>query len=154
MVRKVSRQRGFTLLELVLSMGLVGILAGFSIPIYQSFQVRNDLDIEVGVVTVNLRRAELLSQAVSRDVPGVSVAWGVKVLSDSVTLFNGQSFATRDPSLDEVFNLPSSVTPSGLTEFLFLKWSGIPQTIGSLTLTSITNESRVVSINAKGLVSY
>jgi len=44
--------------------------------------------------------------------------------------------------------------PSGITEVVFTKFTGLPQTAGTITLTSSTNEMRNIVINQKGMVSY
>ena len=147
MTRKNSA--GFTLLEVLLSVSAIGIIAGIAIPVYQSFQVRNDLDIATAEIAQSLRRAQVLAEAVDGDS-----GWGVFVGGGSLTLFQGVAYATRDPSFDEVFVIPASITPSGVTEVVFAKFTGLPQTTGTITLTSTNNETRTITINAKGMVSY
>lgn len=142
-------RRGFTLLEVLLSIAAITIIAGISIPIYQSFQVRNDLDIAASSIVQNLRRAAVLSQAVDGDT-----SWGLYVTSGSLTLFKGTSYTVRDSTFDEVFDIPLTITPSGTSEIVFEKFSGLPQTTGTITLTSNTNETRTITINAKGMVNY
>lgn len=141
--------KGFTLLEILLSIALIALLAGIAAPIYQSFQVRNDLDIAANTVAQTLRRAELLSQAVDGDV-----SWGVSIQSGSITLFQGVSYAGRNSDFDEIFDMPTSITPSGLQEIVFSRFSGEPQTTGTCTLTSSINEIRTITINEKGTIEY
>lgn len=143
------KKAGFTLLEVLLSVAAIAIIAGISIPFYQSFQVRNDLDITANTWVQTLRRAQVLSQSVDGDT-----TWGVKVQSASLTLFKGASYAARATSSDEVFNVPTSITPSGITEVVFNKFSGFPQTTGTTTLTASTAEIRIININAKGTLTY
>lgn len=100
-----SSMRAFTLLEVMLSLAAIAVIAGISLPVYQSFQVRNDM-------------------------------------------------AARDATFDEFFSMPTSITPSGLSEIVFAKFTGMPTAIGATTLTSSINENRTISINAKGMVSY
>lgn len=133
----------------MLSIAAIGIIAGISVPIYQSFQVRNDLDIATITIAQTLRRAQALSQSVDGDT-----SWGVFIQSGSITLFKGVSYAGRDTNFDEVFDVPTSIIPSGLYEIVFVKFTGLPQTDGAITLTSNTNETRIITINAKGTVSY
>lgn len=144
-----SGQQGFTLMEVLLSIATVAIIAGISVPVYQSFQTRNDLDIATVSVAQTLRRAQLFSQAVAGDA-----SWGVYVTSGSATLFKGDSFAARDNSYDEIFEAPTSLTPSGTPEIVFAKFTGLPQTTGAIIFTSNANETRTTTINAKGMVSY
>ena len=141
--------KGFTLLEVLLSIGLITVLAGLSLPVYQALQNRNDLDIATVTVAQTLRRAQLLSQAVDGDTN-----CGIKLQSGSVTLFKGTSYAARDASFDEVFDVPTSITQSGVGEVVFAKFTGMPQTTGTITLTSSTNEVRNLILNAKGTITY
>jgi len=150
---KLQTNQGFTLLEALLSIAAIGIITGISIPVYQSFQARNDLDIATVEIAQSLRRAQTLSQAVDGDT-----SWGVYTQSGSITLFKGAGFSLRDSSYDETFNLPSGITPSSASgnfwEVVFSKFTGLPQATGAATLTSNTNEMRSIKINAKGMVNY
>lgn len=143
------KNAGFTLLEVLLSVAAIAIIAGISVPVFQSFQVRNDLDIATVEIAQSARRAQALSQAVDGDT-----SWGVKIQSRSLTVFKGASYAARDINFDEVFDTPTSITPSGLSEIVFVKFTGLPQTAGTITLTSDANETRNITINQKGMVGY
>lgn len=141
--------KGFTLLEILLSIAALTIIAGIAIPLYQGFQVRNDSDIAATTVAQTLRRAQVLSQASDGDS-----SWGVRVQSGSITLYRGASYAARNTSFDEVFDMPTSITPSGLPEVVFAKFTGIPQATGAITLTSTINDVRTITVNTYGTVSY
>lgn len=91
----------------------------------------------------------MLSQGIDGDT-----TWGVKVQSGSIVLFKGATYAGRDPAFDEVFNMPGTITPSGLGEVVFAKFSGEPQAMGTVTLTSSTSETRTITINEKGTITY
>lgn len=143
------KNAGFTLIEILLSIAVIVIIAGISIPVYQSFQVRNDLDIATVETAQTLRRAQMLAQAVDGDT-----SWGVNIQSGSLTLFKGASYATRDSSFDELFDIPTSIVPSGASEIIFTKFSGLPQNIGTITLNSNANETRSITIDVKGTISY
>ena len=140
---------GFTLIEMMLSIALIAIIAGLSAPVYQSFQTRNDLDIVAVTIAHSLRRAQLLAQASDGDS-----SWGVAVQASGISLFKGISYVARDASYDEIFDLPGSLTPSGVSEIVFAKFTGLPQTTGTVTITSNTNEIRSITINQKGMVAY
>lgn len=141
--------KGFTMVELLLSVAILTALTGLSLPLYESFNRRNDLDLTTHSVAAAIRRAE----AYSRGARGDS-AWGVEFLSTGITLFKGTTYSSRDTSFDETLSLPGSVTASGLTELTFTKLSGQPNTTGSLTLQSTTNTSRTITVNVEGMVDY
>lgn len=140
---------GFTLVELLLSVTIIGILVGLSLPVYNSFAARNDLDLAGQQVAGTLRRAQTYARGMDDDS-----AWSVRIQPTIVTLFKGTTFGTRDTNYDETLSLPGSVTVSGLSEVQFSKLTATPNTTGSITLTSNANDSRTITINAKGRIEY
>lgn len=143
------KNQGFTLIEMLLSTGIIVAIIAISTPIFQSFQAKNDLDIAAVTVAQNLRRAQMLSQSIDGDA-----TWGVFVANGSQTIFKGASYAIRDVAFDEIFDMPTSIVPSGISEIVFSKLYGLPQTIGTINFASTTNEIRIVTINAKGTIDY
>lgn len=144
-----TMKRGFTLLELLLSIALISVVAGVALPVSRAFQTRNDLDIAAAAAAQTLRRAQALAQGMDGDI-----SWGVSASSGSITLFRGASYAARNPNFDEVFDVPATITPSGFTEVVFAKFTGDPTAAGTLTLTSSDSEVINIAINAKGTISY
>jgi len=141
--------QGFTLVELLLCVAIISLLAGLSIPVSESFNRNNDLDIATQLLASGLRRAEAYARASNTDN-----AWSVEVQSSTVTLFQGTSFGGRNTAYDEAFSLPGTITPSGTTEVQFSKFAATPNTSATITLTSTTNNTRTVTVNAKGMVDY
>lgn len=156
MLKKLNHERGvyselskgFTLLELLLSVAIIGLLAGLSLPVYRTLLSKNDLDITAAVTASSLQRAQTLSQAVDTDT-----TWGVNVQNNNIVIFKGASFAARDTTFDETFSVPVSISIGGTTEIVFAKLTGLPQTTGTVSLSS-ESDSRSVTINAKGMVDY
>ena len=141
--------KGFTLLEVLLTITVIGFIAAFSVPLARSFLVQNDLDIAAESLAASFRRAAALSQGVSGDIN-----WGVRVQAGGIILFKGTNFAVRDASYDETFDLSSAITPTGLAEVVFAELTGLPQTTGTTTLTSSLGQVRTVNINSKGMIQY
>lgn len=141
-------QQGFTLLEVILSLAIVAILTGASLPVYRTLMTKNDLDVATVTVAQSLRRAQTLSVAVDGDTN-----WGVKIQSGSITLFKGTSYALRDSTYDETFAIPGTITTGGVSETIYSKLFGAPQTTGTVTLTT-DNDSSSITLNSKGMVSY
>jgi len=139
---------GFTLLEVVLSLALIGLLFGIGIPIYQSIQSRNDLEVAVNTAAQMLRLAQTAAQAVDGDI-----SWGVKFQSGSITLFKGSSYAARDVQFDETFDISPSIIATGTTEIVFSKFSGNPQAAATTTLI-LAGDTKNIIINAKGIINY
>jgi prepilin-type N-terminal cleavage/methylation domain-containing protein len=140
---------GFTLLELLISIAMIGALAAMSVPVYQTFQVKNDIDVARSVAAQSLRRAQTKARAMDGDE-----TWGVHFQAGSITLFQGSSYATRDTDFDEIYEPADIIGFSGLTEVTFAKLTGEPSATGTLTMSSAANQSRSLTINDKGTVSY
>lgn len=142
--------KAFTLIEILLSIAIMGIVFIFSAPIYQSLQNRNDLDIAINGIAQSYRRSQLLSQSVDGDT-----SWGVKLQSGQIVIFKGNTYVGRDPNFDENIEMPTAIAITGNTETVFTKFTGFPQAASSLTLTSPSNnESRIITLNAKGIANY
>jgi prepilin-type N-terminal cleavage/methylation domain-containing protein len=147
----VNREAGFSLIELLLCVAIIGLLTGMTLPLYQSYQNSNDVDLDTQSVAAMLRRAELYARTMNGDN-----SWGVKVQSGSATLFKGASYATRDTTVDETDALPSVITFSGtLSEVVFTKFTATPSATGTIILThTANNDARTITLNAKGMVDY
>lgn len=142
-------KRGFSLIEVLLSVALMALIAVMSIPLSANLLARNNLDVAATTIAQGLRRAQVLSEAVQGDS-----TWGLGVQGGNITVFKGATYAGRDATYDESSELPPSITPSGLTSVVFSHRQGLPDTVGTFTLTSYTNETRTITINAKGTLTY
>lgn len=139
---------GFTLIEVLLSVALIGLIAGIGAVVFQQLQSRNDLDVAATTMATAYRRAQALSRAADADT-----TWGVRVDVGSITIFQGAAYASRNTLFDEVSATSLAITPSGFQEVIFAKLTGLPQTTGSLTLTG-PNGTRTLTLNAQGTVLY
>jgi prepilin-type N-terminal cleavage/methylation domain-containing protein len=143
---RISSERGFTLVEMLLSMAIITLLIGLALPIYQGFQNRNDLAGTTQSVVETLRRAESYARSANADSQ-----WGVNFQAGSVTLFSGTSYAGRNTAYDEVLSVPSTITFSYSGDVLFSKLTGFPTATLSQTLSG-NGSTKVVTMNAKGMV--
>ncbi len=139
--------KGFTLFELLLSISIIGVIAGGILALDIPAQQRNDLDTTRDAIVQSLYSAQIRARGVDGDS-----AWGVSLQNNAITLFKGSSYATRDTTRDETTEIPRTLVATGLSEIVFTKLSGDPTPIGIITLTSKTNEVRTLSINTMGLV--
>lgn len=143
-------QRGFTLLEVLLSVAIITMLTGLSLPVFTSFNNRNDVDLATQSLVDALRRAQVYARGVKADDQ-----WSVNVQAGAITVFKGVNFSARDTSYDEVTAIPVTLTPSGITELTFAKNSATPSITGSIVLSSsLVNQTKTVTINAKGTVDF
>lgn len=142
----MAKQRfGLTVIELILSLGIILILFAVSVPLLRSFLLRNDLDVVQNTVVQDTYRAINLATSGERDSN-----WGVKMTTGQITVFSGNSYATRNVNYDETYSLASGVTISGQSEYVFSKFSGIPINTGTTTLTNQANETRSFTVSSKG----
>ncbi|MDB5181890.1 MAG: hypothetical protein JWP13_653 [Candidatus Saccharibacteria bacterium] len=142
--------KGFTLIEMLLSVLIIGLITGASLPLYASFQNRNNLDTTTQDIAYMLRRAQTYARGMNGDSP-----WGVQVATNSVTMFEGSTYATRDTTEDEIISVPGSLTLSGPAEMVFAKLTAAPNTTGSIIVSSpSTNDTRTITVNAEGMVAY
>lgn len=141
--------RGFTVVELMLSVTVIALMAGISIPIYRTFTTRNDADLAAQLIAQAIRTAEI--QAL---LGRSGTNWGVYVTAGSVTVFSGDTYATRDTSLDNTQEISSSLTVSGDQEYVFPLGMVEPQMPGVTTLISTDQSSRSIEVNALGMVTY
>lgn len=143
-----NTNRGFTLVELLLSIAMIGVLSAITAPVWSRIQTKNDLDVATVTLVHSLRRAQALSVASDGDS-----VWGVETLSGSITVFKGDSYATRDTTYDEVFDLPAAIAVGGPAEITFSKLLGAPSTTGTISLTDGSDSANIV-INSKGMVGF
>jgi hypothetical protein len=111
-------------------------------------QVKNNLDIATTSVVQALRRAQAQAQNGRLDSN-----WGVNVTSSSAIVFSGNNYAGRQANYDETLPLPGVATISGLTQEVFNKFTGLPQSVGTTTITNSFGV-RQIFINAAGTINY
>ena len=140
---------GFTLIEMVLSVAMFTLILTMTLPMLRTFTVRNDLDVATNSVVQNMRRAQTLSYLADGDT-----SWGIHLSVGSILIYKGVSYAARDQTYDEVTTIPTSIAIAGLSDVTFTKATGMPQSTGTLTLTSALNDTRNITINQKGMVDY
>lgn len=143
-----KKNQGFVLIELVLVIAIIAVLAGITVPLAQTLQTKNDLELTANGLARTLGRARTLAQAVASDT-----LWGIYIGTSTYTLFQGTSYATRVTSSDELLDIPPDVSATGTVEFVFSKLYGELTTSSVVTLTTPTNDSRILRINVKGVVS-
>lgn len=137
------------MLEMLLTIAIIAILGGISAPIYMSFLTRNDLNVTSTIMTQSLRRAQTQAKNMVNDSN-----WGVHVEDQMLTIFSGESYAGRDASYDETFDIAPTISFSGISEVVFTRFTGDTLNSGAIILNSSNNETRTITINQKGMVDY
>lgn len=138
--------KGFTLFEIIIVLSFIVIVAIVAIPASLNFLKQQNLNTTTSNVLATLRQAR--SQAVSQKNDS---SFGVKFLSNSYVLFQGSSYAARTTSQDLLFTIPGTVSISGISEIVFTKRTGLPNTTGTILIMAGT-ASRSVNINQQGTI--
>ena len=140
--------RGFSIVELIVVLGIFSIIFSISASVYSSFKAHSNLEMAANGTVEAVRFAESSAQSGKGDSK-----WGVKIFSNKVVVFSGDSYAGRDQSLDQVLNFSGGITASGLSEVVFEKLTGVTSMTGTINLTNNT-ESKNINVNEKGTVTY
>jgi type II secretory pathway pseudopilin PulG len=140
------KRRAFTAIEALLSIGVIAVTAGISVPLVRNYQMRNDLNIATEYMLQALRTAQSNARAGKN-----TGQWGVYV--PTAVVFEGDSYDARIVVSDEEYPLPPSVTVGGLTEVPFSAVSGRPQTSGEIILSVVTGEQRIITIGDQGTIA-
>jgi len=148
MRKKQKNILGFTLLEVAFVLGVLALFAAIVGPVYRSLQTKNNLSIATTSVVEAIRRAQTLAENGKADL-----TWGVNLTSGNLTVFAGSSFASRQSAYDENLNLPGGIAVSGLSQIVFNKLTGLPQSTGTTTISNAFGCSQI-GINAAGTVNY
>lgn len=139
-------ERGFTFLEVLIVLAISVLLAILTFPIGLRFFQSQLLDEAVSGIENALRRAGAQSFSQKNDS-----AFGVKFLSGSYTLFQGNSYATRVVNEDENFILAQNISVGGPNEIVFTKLSAT--TTSAVFTVTLGQDLETLSVSAMGIVS-
>lgn len=123
--------RGFTLTELLLVIGIMLIIAIFTSPIGISFYQTQLLNETSDGLTSALRSAQSFARSGKHNH-----SFGVRILSDSYVLFEGDSYASRVVGEDDIFHISGTVVLSGIDEIVFSALDGKPNVVGIISISS------------------
>ena len=138
---------GITLIEVLIVLAIMSIVFSLGVPLtinhYESYLLISERDNLLGF----LRRARTLALSNRNSLPH-----GVYIEGNEYAIFEGQSFSSRNSSLDEVFPKSQSINVTGSGEIIF---SSLSATTAPVTLTlSNNNQNLNIQINAEGGISW
>jgi len=140
--------KAYTLIEIILSISLFSLIIGLSVPVYNDYQKRAEIESAAELTAVSLTSAQQSARGMEQDSQ-----WGVHFSGNTATIFKGNNFATRDTNEDVVYTLNSGNNYSGLSDVIFEKLSGNTLNSGILTISNNTKTVNL-TINDKGSVLY
>lgn len=142
-------KRGFTFVEILVVLGVIGLLTGLAIPFYQTFYIDSQLDNTTSELIQTLRRAQLKAMASEDDQ-----TFGVHLEQRRFVLFKGSTYNPSD-SYNEATQLPNTLTlTSGVgPNIVFNQLKGTTINIGNITISSVNNRSQIISINEVGRIN-
>jgi len=151
--RLSTRCRGFTLLELLIVIAVLGVLLAIIVPSLASFRQKSILNTETQELVTVINRARLLSVSSKNDDQ-----FGVHFDSSHVVLFQGSAYIIGDPAnethtFDSSLTLSSTVTGGG-SNVVFEKVTGATSQNATTTLlVTSTTASSTVLVYPSGIVT-
>ena len=142
---------GFTLIETLTILAIIAVMAVLSVPFYQSFQIRTQLDDNGEEIVQTLRRAQSKAMAIEDDQ-----VFSVHFESNKFVLFKNTPYNPNDQD-NEITDLPSTLSISvnlngGGNDLVFDKLKGTTSNYGTATISSVNNESRTINISKIGKI--
>lgn len=141
--------RGFTLVEMLLSIVIIAIIAGLATPLYFSYLTNNDFGLTIDTGVRSLRRANFLAQNQDRDSN-----WGTYFSTSSITVYVGSSYAVRNTNYDELYQFPTTISSTNAVDVNFTKFTGEPSTTTAINIRSNNGNSSTIYVNSKGMIDY
>lgn len=121
------QRAGFTLIEGLLTIAIMGVITGVSIPMYHKYEERSCVQLAAENIVQAMSRARMLSQSAEGDS-----GWGYS--AEHGVLFKGASYAARNPVFDESYPVGDCADLSGLSEVAFKKLTGDPIVAGTIEI--------------------
>ena len=140
--------KGFTLIEIILSVGLIGIVSTAIVPSYSKLINSNGLESETSKIKENIRYARSIAKSGK-----YSDNYGVYFQASRYTLYSGSDYGTRDTSTEKIFEINDRLELSNYDEINFEMDTGLPDVTGTLKITNTANEnSTTLEVNKLGLI--
>lgn len=148
----MKKTAAFTLIEILLSISLIALIGGMSTMINAGAINRMQADAAQEDVGHSLRKAQLNAKMTKGNNN-----WGVRISSNSVTTFMGNSYATRNTGYDEITTYDSKTVlsiPSGPSEVVFTKVTGVASSGFNVNINSTNGLIKTVVFTQSGGITY
>lgn len=147
----VQKQKGFTLVELILVIALIAIIAASSIPLLGNVTSQNRTNATAREVVSALRLAQQKAMAGNQDSE-----FGVYFddINKEFTVFRGASYGVN-PSDDITFDYEDSVVVSQSfagDEVNIQKLTGSTSDVGTIAISDSSGSSEAITISSQGKI--
>lgn len=151
---------GFTIIELIIVLGLVGLIVSLGTSGYQLWQRNIHLNNVRDEIKSSLFRAQQLATAAAKGDP-----WGVHLATDSYTIYKGNFYNEVDPDnmtwqLDgvviiEPYRSFDDGAGSTTADVLFDKFDGQTINTGTISLSPVSDPSliKTIQVEAPGQIN-
>lgn len=155
----MKNQKGFTIPELLIVMGILAILFGFTTPNLLHFRQRAVINTTVDTLITDLKNQQTKAMVGDTEGSGIISDYGVYFETNKYTLFRGSSY---DPLASSNFSIdldPSQTFSSNVPDssIIFSKGSGETDLVSgsdTVTLTDSTNgDQKTIQINLYGAIT-
>lgn len=159
--KKTSFTAGFTMVELIIVIGIIGILITLIVVNLSSFQVKTNISAVTAEVTASLREQQIRAMTGDTDGTTGSLSFGIHFTQNSYTLFRGTAFIPGESSnfvttLDPPMEFANITFPNG--DIVFGRVHGEVTAYSAATdsiaiRNSQTGEQKTVELNTLGVIT-
>jgi prepilin-type N-terminal cleavage/methylation domain-containing protein len=159
-LNKVKNDKGLTLIEILIVIAILTLVLSlsliFSMDDYRGYSFRDERNKIIGIL--EKARSQAINNICLDATCDNGTAHGVHIVNNTLTLFEGDSWASRHSSIDESFEVSKTISISGISEVIFSQLSGdgttTPKTISDIVLTDISGRTSIININTEGNISW
>lgn len=140
--------KGFNFIEVLLVVAIMLTISVMAPVFYSRFLLQNEVANTVDQLSSSLRKAQIYSM-----VGKQNDAWSLNYSNNTITVYKGLVFTSRNPAFDEKFSVNSNVAVAGITDVNFARLTGTPTPLTSTIEISSGNNLEQITINSQGVVS-
>lgn len=151
-LHKINANRGVSLLEVLMSIGIMFILGSVSISVFSQLANSSSIDRDVGIVVSYIEKAR--NMAVNSEN---SLEHGILFETHKVSVFKNTSYSLA--RLEASYDIPNKTKISrinlsrGVTSLYFAKLTGTPSATGTIVMSLSNNsEPRTITIYGTGVI--
>jgi prepilin-type N-terminal cleavage/methylation domain-containing protein len=148
-LQAISKNKlGFTIIEVLIVIGLLGVIAGMGLTIDLNFYTREIRSSE------HITLISLLHRARSNAMNNVSYSdHGIHIENHTYTIFSEMPYDSSNLS-NQIINANPNFIITGLNEVIFEKMSGNTENVGTVNIVDVNGNEKIINIQANGLIDW